>query len=125
MSRELTEKETQVRFLDVVCQSVRWWSKSNTSRDEALQGVAFSILVLLDGGGALPGSKVILDPHPDDKDYLKSQGDDWFPTDTDIAGDIHSMFNKVYDGTLTLESVRESSQNETPEDRVVLDHSTF
>lgn len=46
---------------------------------------------------ALPGFKVIPDPHPDDAEFNRSEGSDWWPNDVDIRGDVemHAEFCNV------------------------------
>jgi hypothetical protein len=56
------------------------------------EGLAFSLLVILDGGTDLPGFKLSPDPHPSDKEFNQKRGENWFPKDCDIAGELHELF---------------------------------
>ena len=94
-SRSLTKEETQEKFLNVIRHNVDYWlneSRIQNTKDK-LEGLAFSILSILDGcGGSLPAFKVIPMPHPDDKEFLISQGENYFPDDIDIATNLHELF---------------------------------
>jgi hypothetical protein len=67
-----------------------------------LEGLLFSILVCLDGGSHLPGFAVIPAPHESDKDFLQSEGENWFPPwskadplSNDIAGGLHEHMHQA------------------------------
>lgn len=103
MSRELTEDEVRKQFLKLVWDYIEYWDKlpDKTCR-ERLEGLAFGMLVILDGESAeLPGFVVAPDPHPDDKEYHKERGENWFPenhesdTNCDIGGCLHELFFKA------------------------------
>ena len=98
--RVLTQEEVRDLSLKHCRQTADYWvtlpNNSNNHQDEIrrrVEGAIFSILVALDGDAmALPGFKVIPDPHQDDKDYCKDRGMNWLPNDVDIAGALHSTF---------------------------------
>lgn len=94
MSKAYSHEECQKMFLDHVRNMVSYWldEKRTPETKEKLNGLAFSILVLLDGGTSLPGFKVVPTPHPDDKQFQIDEGDDYWPDDVDIAGGLHEMF---------------------------------
>ena len=95
MPRAYTPEECREMFLDHVRGIVKFWKEDlRNSREEALEGVAFSIMVLLDGGTELPGFKVIPNPHPDDKDYHILHKENYWPDDCDIRRDyaLHEEF---------------------------------
>jgi len=109
MTTEYTTDEVRELFLDHVRYLVDYWAtvkpvmggKPSYSCYDRVSGVAFSMLVLLDGGSAsFPGFIVAPDPHPDDKDFLKSLEQRWFPendeanVNCDIAGYLHELFHK-------------------------------
>jgi len=93
----MTEEEVRTTVLETVAAYVTYWEKESRTpavRDK-LEGLAFSILVILDGGaGLIPGFRVTPDPHPDDEAYHKSEGSNWWPTDVDIAGGLHEQIHK-------------------------------
>lgn len=106
MSRELTREEVRERFLTHVRNLVTYWEKSErapTAR-EKLEGVAFSILVAIDGGAmGLPSFILAPNPHPEDKPYHQENKEDWWPENhhldeginCDIAGGLHEgLFRK-------------------------------
>ena len=99
MSREYTTEEVREKFLKHVINLTTCWNgvKERTCL-EKLEGLAFSMLVLLDGGTELPGFIVAPAPHEDDKEYLKKQNENWFPENNkpsincNIAGYLHELF---------------------------------
>lgn len=56
------------------------------------EGVAFSILSTLDGCGTTPHINLIMDPHPDDKEYHINLGENYFEPGTVINGSLHEVF---------------------------------
>lgn len=59
------------------------------------EGVAFSILNILDGTTmSLPAFNLTLSPHPDDKEFLQGEGENWYEDGTVINDDVmlHEMF---------------------------------
>lgn len=95
--RAYVVEEVRTRFLDHVRGIVTYWeneARAPTTR-EKLEGVAFSILVALDGGSmGVPKFKVIPDPHPSDRQYHIDEGENYFPDDCDIAGGLHEEFHE-------------------------------
>ena len=103
MTKPYTEDEVRDMFLRYIHALINYWD----SIDECpclhqLRGLAFSILVTLDGeSAALPAFKVIPCPHPDDKAYHQSRGEKWFPVEegpdceTNISGCLHERFHSV------------------------------
>ena len=69
--REYTLDEVRENLLHHVISCIRYWhTLPGKNVRERLYGLAFSILVALDGeAGDLPGFLVIANPHPDDKGY--------------------------------------------------------
>lgn len=99
MSREITNEEARELFLAHVRDIVDYWRNcSNTSIEAATNGVAFSILSLLDGeSGMMPAYEVIPSPHPDDRKFRGSEGEDYYPEpslENNIAGQLHERFFK-------------------------------
>lgn len=79
--RAKTAEEMRNAFLQQIAGLARYWaSLPNKTKAEAVDGVVFSILVLLDGGsGGMPAHNVIPAPHPEDKDFHISEGENWVP----------------------------------------------
>jgi len=96
-SREYTEEEVRKMFLNHIRGLAAYWDsvEGRTSR-EKLDGLAFSILVMLDGGSALPGFDVSPSPHPSDKEFHIDEGTNYFPSDGEcqIAGCLHEEYHK-------------------------------
>jgi hypothetical protein len=104
-ARKYTEDEVRTEFLRHIWFLVHYWRDVSRERlmrgdeiSQRLEGLAFSILVQLDGGADLPGFIVAPCPHPDDKAYHKSRGENWYPENheanvtCDIGGYLHEMF---------------------------------
>lgn len=95
-AREMTANECANRLLEHVRDMVLYAEREArwpTVR-EKLEGLAFSILVAIDGETSdLPAFRLIPHPHPDDAEYLKSEGRNWWPSDLDIAGGLHERFS--------------------------------
>lgn len=106
--RVYTTDEVREMFLKYVDNSVNYWTNGIShewSAARAVRGVAFSILVALDGEAAdLPAFMVIPSPHETDEAYHREQGENWFPSMVvsnvdessdclpDIAGSLHDEF---------------------------------
>ncbi len=98
---ELTEEEVRDRFLDHMRGIVRYWLNEARTPDvrEKLEGAVFSVLVALDGGSDLPAFTVAPRPHPTDRHYCESNGQNWYPAapivSCDISGSLHELFSKA------------------------------
>lgn len=95
MSRAKTAEEMRAEFLEHVLVTVDYWAKvpGKTTR-EALSGLAFSILVALDGGAMdLPAYDLTPIPHPDDEQFAKDEGENWVPRGVAINDcQLHELF---------------------------------
>lgn len=103
MARQYTEEQVREKFLRKVNAIVEYWNNLTSVPDtkEKLEGVAFSILSTIDGNSMdLPGFILAPYPAPEDKEYLITQGEDYFPENHnanvayDIAGGLHELFHK-------------------------------
>lgn len=106
--REITDDEVRYLLLAHIHELVRYWGSSDErvisqpkTIDERLNGLALSILAVLDGSAvALPGFVVAPHPHPDDRTYNRGRGKPWFPDtpdlDHDIAGSLHEHFHESH-----------------------------
>ena len=95
VSRAKTVDEMRAEFLDHVIIMVQYWDGvDGKTKREALSGLAFSLLVALDGGCmGLPAYDLIPSPHPDDEAFAKEEGDNWYPIGTVINDcQLHELF---------------------------------
>lgn len=92
--RAFTRKEMQDAFIDLLRGYVEYWLTEPrvTGVRDKLEGLAFSMLVILDGGTPLPGFNLIPAPHSSDAAYHYSQGKNWW-VPTDIAGELHEVWH--------------------------------
>lgn len=103
--REFTVEEVRTMFLKQVRAYIEYWSGDNVPSErtwrERMEGLAFSLLVTLDGGTELPAFIVAPSPHPDDRLFRQGQGENWWPenlegtVNADIAGCLHELFHTV------------------------------
>ena len=81
MIESKTQEEVKQEFIDAVRSVVWFWSEqsSATSRKDLCEGVAFSIMSIIDGvSGSFPCSlDLVCRPHEDDKDFDISEGEKW------------------------------------------------
>lgn len=108
--RAYTQAEVQQMFMDHLEGVVEYWLKLEPrllpkGEDPVryrVEGVVFSILAALDGVSAeLPAYSVFPCPHPDDKEFLISEGSNYyetFPEDVELPPDIHGphMLHDLY-----------------------------
>ena len=99
--RQWTNDEVRDKFLKHVAMLTKYWDTQvgNKTSKEKLEGLAFSILSTIDGCNyGLCGFQMIPHVHPDDKEYNKENGDNWYPPPTDnkhdIAGGLHELIHK-------------------------------
>ena len=101
--REFTESEIRDKFLAHVWQTINYWDAlPNRTNRNKMEGLAFSILSSLDGSSAaLPKFIVAPDPHPDDREFLRGEDENWYPENhaapvkCDISGCLHELFYKA------------------------------
>lgn len=90
--------EVKDEFLSNVKNIVWYWKNEKHSFADAVEGVAFSILVAIDGHGGLPKFILAPDPHPDDRQYHIDNFEDFYPENyssdiqCDISGELHDLF---------------------------------
>lgn len=97
--RAYTENEVRNKLLDEIWMLIDYWHNAERSDRERMEGLAFSILSALDGASlGLPKFIVAPDPHPHDKGWNQSEGENYFPENyalpihCDIAGGLHELF---------------------------------
>lgn len=112
--RQWTQKEMRDMFLDHIWGMVKYWSTVESKPmphepnpqpktvEERLDGLAFSILVMLDGcSGGMPAFELYPAPHPADKEYCQDQGENWWPQLEDLVSihgesSLHDEWGKLW-----------------------------
>ncbi len=78
--RSYTKEEMREMFLYQCRTIAKYWSRvKDQTKEEMCDGVVFSILSVIDGGsGGFPCAiDLVLRPHPEDKDYWITEGENW------------------------------------------------
>lgn len=107
-ARAFTVEEMRERFIAHLEELARYWAKTDLERPEfrqyiaekgetlyRIEGFLHSLLVTLDGGSAdLPRFNLTPSPHPDDKAFCQSQGENWWPDDNRPINlcQLHELF---------------------------------
>lgn len=75
-----TVESVRQEVMDYVKALVKYWSEQNDKTNlERCEGLAFSILVMIDGGTfPLPAMDLVLRPHFDDKQFCIETFKDWY-----------------------------------------------
>lgn len=93
-----TKQEMRHMFVSQICDNIDYWLNEARAEDARtkLEGLAFSILVMLDGEAAdIPAFEVIPMSTAEDRKYLTKSGSKCYPPNTDIAGGLHPMLHEV------------------------------
>lgn len=90
MSRAKTPEETREDILDHIRAMAVFWSEVKTDTElEKLNGLAFSILTMIDGSTLdIPPLNIVPAPHPEDKDYHQKNDMNWYVEEV-INSDCH------------------------------------
>lgn len=95
-NRAYTREEVRALFLTKVATIAEYWGEVAKTPQEAADGAVFSILSLLDGCSMFPKFQVVPEPHPTDRDFHVSKGENYYPESPvlpcDIAGSLHELF---------------------------------
>lgn len=95
MSRPKTTEEVQKEFIGQIKCISRYWANLNVTKKEMCDGVAHSILSMLDGASALPAFDLLISPHEDDKQFDISNGDNYYEPKMMINDCmLHELFYK-------------------------------
>lgn len=79
MSRAKTAEEVRVELIEQIkCISSYWTNIPEKSDKDRCEGVAFSILNILDGCSSLPAFDLLVSPHEDDKQFNIDEGKDYY-----------------------------------------------
>jgi hypothetical protein len=98
--RVFTDDEVRDALLEHIWVMIRYWQNIEKPLADRLEGLAFSILAMLDGSSvAITGFQVIPAPHKEDAAFHKEHGENWFPYSKqqahDIGGGLHELFHDV------------------------------
>lgn len=99
MTEPHTKEEMRQMFLDQLQSIASYWSQlGGITPREMCNGVVFSILNVFDGcsGGFPAAIDLALAPHPEDKEYCISNGENWVEPGQVINDDVmlHELFVK-------------------------------
>lgn len=98
MSRQYTKEEVREQFLAQVRVVYNYWAMLPCKSDiERCEGVAFSMLNILDGtSAALPAFNLSVCPHHDDKAFLIGEGENYYGENQVINDDcmLHELLFK-------------------------------
>ena len=88
MSHAITKSEAKALFLQHLRDVAQYWDSQKMTSTEKLDGLAFSVLTLLDGSTmVLPAMDLVLRPHPEDKEYRQTRDENWFENGMAINDD--------------------------------------
>jgi hypothetical protein len=108
--REFTEDECRERFLRRIWDLIDYYLRETRRAEveQKLEGLAFSILSILDGASIqMPGFAVVPKGCSDDSVYHRVHGEDWWPYNRpeamgaikcDLSGSLHDLFYKFRPG---------------------------
>jgi hypothetical protein len=101
--RAYTVEEAREMFLAKMRAYVKYWAGESrvATVQEKLDGLAFSILNIIDGtSSGLPRCNLTVQPHPNDKEYCRSQGENWYEPGM-VINDV--MLHEMYYRTPAVE----------------------
>ncbi len=96
MSKPISQEEASERVMNhFAMMSAYWASLPDKTSLERCNGLAFSILSMLDGCSmALPRIELVVRPHPDDQSFAQQNKEDWF-IDGQVLDDVtHEAWSK-------------------------------
>lgn len=89
MSRAYTREEVREKFLNAVRDMANYWAKQITSKEDVANGVAFSILGIMDGCNLeIPPMDLVVRSNASDKEYSIKNGENWYEDGMVINGDV-------------------------------------
>lgn len=93
-SREFTEEEMREQFLIGIHNRIEYWNNQRSDTLDKLEGLAFSILSMIDGCSMdSPGYSLIPFSDEVDIEYLRRNGENYYPVDSpDLGGCLHELF---------------------------------
>lgn len=99
MSKAYTKEEMREMFIHQCRATAHFWSRvEDRTPREMCDGVVFSMLNIIDGmsGGFPAAIDLVMQPHPDDKDYNISNDENWVEAGQIINDDgrLHDLYYK-------------------------------
>lgn len=94
--RAYTAEEVRAQILTHIAAMSKYWAEvPGQSIQDRCDGVAFSILTMMDGCTmALPQMDLKLNPHPEDQEFCKSKGENWFEPGMEVGGALHEEISR-------------------------------
>jgi hypothetical protein len=94
--RAYTPEEARDLLLEVFTASATYWANlPDKTPKERCDGVVFSVLVALDGCSMdLPAFDLIVSSHPDDPEYHKALGENWFEPEQRLSFALHEHLHR-------------------------------
>jgi hypothetical protein len=96
MSKAKTAEEIREDILAHIRHIAHYWaSLPDKTAQERCDGVAFSILALIDGHtDSAPAIDLVMRPHPGDKAFHQAEGEDWIKDGTVVNDDclLHELY---------------------------------
>ena len=101
--RAYTAEETADKLIAAIRATAAYWAALPSfdratgrwmTTNDRCEGVAFSILSILDGCSLdLPGFDLVATPHPDDKAFMIAEGCNWVEPGCKLSFALHERFS--------------------------------
>lgn len=121
--RAKTADEVCDEFISACASAAEFWATTplDPGRDsvrDRIFGALHSWLCIIDGvSGGMPAFDLVAAPHPDDKDDLRSEGENWIEAGTvindDMLHDLLSLSQRATDAVTTPSSTANSGSDAT------------
>lgn len=99
--RAYTKEEVREQLLRHMKALAEYWDNVDRPTTlEKIEGALFSTLVIFDGGTVgLPAFDIVVRPHPEDEQFHKDHGDNWYEDGMVIGDDteLHHEFAQMED----------------------------
>ena len=100
-SRAYTQEEVREQLLGHIQHLCHYWAtvKLTDTPDtirERLDGLAFSILTMIDGCSGLPAFDLIPAPHEEDKAFAINEGENWYDKEVINECQLHELFSSLH-----------------------------
>jgi len=106
--RAHTVEEMRAMFITQMQSLATYWAKTDLNRPEfkplierdgetlyRIEGFMHSVLVMLDGGGALPAFDVTPSPHESDEAFHRANGENWWAREVINDCQLHDEWNAM------------------------------